>query len=264
MGKVLAMNYSDYSVLMANVIAIVNQAFAMQCGEFAINLASDQHDFPGVDFFDQERHIAMFDFQEVLGQGYGALSDLQDEIQRSWEAIPEGVIDDALNKLPDSLPDIAAQLNRDEFVIWLRYALDREVSEPLYLLHHAIQGSMGGGFQYDEVHDAIREVIAFDDISPLENLNVSVSAEMIEVEDVITAITIRSMKAFAYLHDFSSFSIDEYVEILSSCSDDKDIFFEVCSVICPTQPRVRELITSVEVGSNSNLHALLNEWNLRF
>ena len=246
------MKQSEFNILVTNVTAIANQTFTIQCGEFATALSSEEENKLATEAFDQKIHIDTFDFQSIINSGYKQLDDLEDELANAWSLIDLDKLEASLKQLPEGYTELTLKLSGDQLKQWITHTLEAKDDTPFYIVHQYIMTLFQGGD--DDIDDLIREAIAFDELTDLLEEENNIRAEHIKVDDLITAATIQSFKAFKFLVQHTELNNEEVIEVLESTFDDKSTFEQVYTIMAPTETQHSEVLT---LAKNSNASVII-------
>jgi len=249
------MTFSEFKYLVTNVTAIVNQAFTIQCGEFATAVAREQDSTLSPVSFDTEKHLETFDFQAVLDSGYSDLDELDAQFRAAWDQVPHEDLEELINQTPAHLPSLTKKLEAGELSDWVRHSLNASEDTPLYRLHQAITTLFETGD--DEISDIIREAIAYDKTDELEAGANSLSAEQINLDDLITAATIESFNALGWLLNRAELNDDDIISLLESNIDDSSVSARVVELLSLTPEQKTRIVNMAQSQNNHAIADLL-------
>jgi hypothetical protein len=244
------MKQSEFNVLVTNVSAIADQAFAVQCGEFS-SAAADDGVQPAAAPFNPLEHIGNFDYQAVLESGYKSLESLTAEFNAAWEAIEQEKLAGLLENLPDDFARLTQPLTGDQLKPWIIHALNAGDESPFYALHHYLLGFFRGG--YDETNDIIREAIAFDELAGLLEHERNIGPEHIQFDDLVTAATIQSFKVLEWLLKHAQLDDGQVVAIMESCFIDKTVFQRVYQMLSPTTAQSAAILLRAQAAGEDGI-----------
>jgi len=247
------MTFPEFKYLVTNITAIINQAFTIQCGEFATAITQDQEvDLPTKNF-DTENHLETFDFQAVLDSGYHDMNDLDSQFHTAWDQADPDILIDLISQTPDHLPKLTEKLNAKSLTDWIRFSLDAADDSPLYKLHQVIMTLFED--EKETFEDVIREAIAYDKVDELEANKNAISAEQIEIDDLTTAATIESFNALEWLLAHATLSDNDIVELLENTIDDPSVSKRVVELLQLTSDQKDRIMQVTQ--DNETLASLL-------
>lgn len=237
------MNKQQFDYMVTNLIAIVNHTFTMQCGEFATAQAQDEAQAPDVSEFNVDKHLAEFDFDEMLASGYRGIADVSDILDGKRERADLAIIDSHLTAMPSNLGDLCEKLSGVEFQQWLRYALKAEQGDSLYQLHAYLANHSEHGD--DDLSDQLREAIAFDELEGLRNIQ-SIPSHKVKIEDFTMAATIESFKVFAWMAGHAELDENQKRSILTQQMEFPNSFFTIYPMLAPNNKSRSFLLSKAE------------------
>jgi len=248
------MKQTDFNFLVTNVTAISTQSFSIRCEEFGAGMSADESNNMTKVEFDLEQQHENFDYQAILDSGYRDTDSLEAELSSAMLILDRNKLNDLLNQLPNDLPNLQQKITGEQLKAWISYVLDLENDNPVSLLNQYVMSL----FQVDDdIHDLIREAIAFDKTDELQEEADNIKAEHIKVEDLETAAEIGSFKAFEWL--FKKAALDEVktIELLfcENCIDAPFVFENLYKIIKPTDELRSTIIAKAK---NSGYDAVID------
>jgi len=241
------MNQTEFNFLVTNVTAISTQLFSIRCSMFGSEMSADESNEMETVEFDLQKEHENFDYQSILDSGYRDINSLETELSSAMLILDQNELDDLLNKLPSNLPNLQQKMTGEQLKAWISYALNSEDDESVALLNQYIMSL----FQVDdEIHDLIREAIAFDKIDDLQDQQEDINSEHIKIEDLLTAAEIESFRAFKWLFERAELDNTQIIELLFSekCIDDQIVFESVYKIIEPSE-ELHTMVTAKVKGS---------------
>jgi hypothetical protein len=250
---------AEFNILFANVTAITSQVFAIQCEQFASDLASEQRlgGVVNVSAFDPGKYIAQTNYKEILDSGYESIPSLKTELEVGWNNIDLATLNSLVANLPENLPDISKKITVDQFKLWISYVLGLSDDNPLYLLHQYFMSYLANDF--DDVSDIIREAIAFDELSGLIEHANNIGAGNISLNDLITAATIQSFNVLKWLIKRACLNDGQVVELLESNIQDLHVFECVYKIIKPTERQHFDIMSIAVMNKTDDVVMFLDK-----
>ncbi|MCW8877362.1 MAG: hypothetical protein OQJ89_01785 [Kangiellaceae bacterium] len=226
------MKRDDFYYLVTNVSAIATQVFTIRCGEFGAAASEDNsNEVPSFEF-NVEDQINKVDYQEFIDSGYKDIDAVESELASAWEDVELANLDDLLARLPQELPKLTQQISGEQLKQWVVQCV--ESSESFDILHQYIMNVVN---KDEEIYDLIRESIASNDCSELDEADPMITSEHIRIDDLVTAAEIESFKTFKWLYRKGNLSEEQKEAVLSAegCIDDRFVFEEICKIISPNE-----------------------------
>lgn len=247
----------QFNILVTNVFAIAEQVFARQCKLFLQTMAEDESagfspEAAGLQDFEAE-----VDYQLVLDNGYGALESVTDSFAAAWDKADKILLQESLAQLPPQLPNLLYKINGEVLENWVNCVAALPEENAFSRIHQYCQGlfhSQGQG------RDFIREAIADDDVTILEQNESEIALEEILFEDINTALMIESVKTFTWLAERAQLSDEQRLTMLEYVISDQPYFERVYQTLAPSAAVKTALIaTARESGYAAVLEFLQSQ-----
>lgn len=249
------MQQSDFNILVTNSTAVANQVFSCQCGDFASNLSSgDDNELVPV-AFNLEKHLNEFNFQEVLDSGYGSIPELELELCEAWAGVNVDELSGIISQLPSEFSGFTKKLRGKQLSSCVAVVLNDGDNSPFFKLHQAIMPLFQ---QWEESpEDAIREAIAFDEISSLDEA-VNILPEHVSVEDLITSATIQSFKVFTWLVKCSNIDSEGMTIVLREFVEEEELFNTIFRIFSPNDVQKSDIARALSDCPRALTYAVLS------
>lgn len=253
------MNQSEFNLLVTNVTAIANQTFTIQCGGFVTALDADKENEFSTEPFDINSHMEGFNFQEILESGYGGLNEVENELNEAWSLVDRDLLESSVIQLPKEFSDLTKKLTASELKQWITHTLEAEDESLFYVVHRIIMAL----FQQEgsDIHDLVREAIAFDELTDLIKEEKNLRAEHIQLDDLETALTIQSFKAFEWLVPRAKLDDDNTLELLKSSLDDHSNFERILLILAPSEKQRETILSLAKSRNEDSILELLSKLN---
>ena len=112
-----------------------------------------------------------------------------------------------------------------------------------------------------DIHDLVREAIAFDELTDLIKEEKNLRAEHIQLDDLETALTIQSFKAFEWLVPRAKLDDDNTLELLKSSLDDHSNFERILLILAPSEKQRETILSLAKSRNEDSILELLSKLN---
>ena len=246
------MKKDDFYYLVTNVSAVATQVFTIRCGEFGAAASVDEsNDLPAFDF-NPNSQLDKIDFQAFIDSGYQDIDDVESELAEAWEDLDLANLNDLLSELPGELPHLTQKISGEQLKAWVAYCTERSSADSFDILHQYVMSVVN---KDEDIYDLIRECIASNDHSELEEEDSRISAKHVRLDDLVTAAEIESFNTFKWLFNKGNLNEEQKEAVLSAegCIDDRFVFEEVYKIISPSQQSLDSVQAKAEKAGHSEI-----------